>query len=85
MVYLCRGGCAFGGVREFVCLPNNWESYGQILGNFQQILKMPQGTDDYILVIWILIWIQEFFLKEFFIIALVLNIGSFGPWQRCAL
>ena len=43
------------------------------------------GTNDFILVlIGFTTWIQKCF-KGFSIIALISNIGAFGPWQKFAL
>ena len=46
---------------------------------------LAQGTGEKGLVfISITIWIQEFF-EDFFIIALISNIGGVGPWRGSAL
>ena len=78
--YLCQGGYVIGGIRLSVCLQNNSKSSGRILMKFSG--NVNNGTDD-TEMIWITVRIQAL-LQGYFIIALMNNIESVGPFQVCA-
>ena len=44
-----------------------------------------ETNDKTLMVIWLTVWSQIFFLKYFSIITFKSNIGDIGPWRRSAL